>query len=69
MKKWIILATGVAIGALGGFLYWYYIGCLSGTCVITSSPFNSTIYGSIMGALLATMLKRDGKESPKNDHP
>lgn len=36
-------------GALGGFLYWYYIGCNSGTCPITSVWHNSAIYGAILG--------------------
>lgn len=47
--KWSI---GIALGAVGGFLYWYYIGCNSGSCAITSSPINSTLYGSMMGGLL-----------------
>lgn len=60
--KWII---GIAAGAILGFSYWYYIGCTSGTCAITSSPTNSTIYGALMGVLLANTFsgkrnKRDG---------
>tara|TARA_R110000823_G_scaffold3823_1_gene14485 strand:+ start:2273 stop:2431 length:159 start_codon:yes stop_codon:yes gene_type:complete len=36
-KKAIILTTiGVVIGALSGFLYYAEIGCISGTCTITS---------------------------------
>jgi hypothetical protein len=69
MKHWIILATGIVIGGLGGFLYWYYIGCLSGTCAITSSPINSTIYGGVMGALLVNMFKPSDKKKTQNDHP
>jgi hypothetical protein len=37
---------------LMGFLYWYFIGCSNGTCAITSSPINSSIYGMIMGFIL-----------------
>jgi hypothetical protein len=29
---------GVLIGAVGGYLYYYHIGCVSGTCLITSKP-------------------------------
>lgn len=47
--KW---SLGIALGAVAGFLYWYYIGCTSGTCAITSSPINSTLYGGFMGGLL-----------------
>lgn len=47
--KWII---GLSIGAGLGFSYWYFIGCNTGGCAITSSPVNSTLYGGLMGALL-----------------
>ncbi|MBX2946185.1 MAG: hypothetical protein KF725_10150 [Cyclobacteriaceae bacterium] len=47
--KW---SVGIVLGATAGFLYWYYIGCTSGSCVITSSPVNSTLYGGLMGGLL-----------------
>ncbi|MEG1574668.1 MAG: hypothetical protein RR293_03385 [Bacteroidales bacterium] len=50
-KNWLTL-TGVAIGAVGGYLYWFYVGCLSGTCIITSSPINSSLWGGAIGGLL-----------------
>jgi uncharacterized membrane protein YdjX (TVP38/TMEM64 family) len=55
-------AIGVCIGALAGYAYYYYVGCASGSCSITSSPVNSTLYGSLMGGLLFSMWK---KETPK----
>ena len=36
-------------GAILGFSYYYFIGCNSGSCVITSRPINSTAYGAFMG--------------------
>lgn len=50
-KNWRYLLGGV-IGSIGGYLYWYYIGCSSGTCPITASPTSSIIWGALMGALL-----------------
>jgi len=47
--KWIL---GVVAGAMLGFSYWYFVGCNTGSCAITSSPVNSTIYGGLMGVLL-----------------
>lgn len=41
---------------------WHYVGCLSGSCAITSSPVNSTIYGSVMGGLLFNMFKPTNKK-------
>jgi hypothetical protein len=58
MKRKAILVTviGVVIGAIAGYLYYYYVGCASGSCAITSRPVNSTIYGAIMGGLLFNIL-------------
>ena len=34
----------VAVGSLLGYAYYYFIGCNTGTCPITSNPFISTFY-------------------------
>ncbi|MBL7844183.1 MAG: hypothetical protein KF846_11065 [Cyclobacteriaceae bacterium] len=62
--KWSI---GIALGAAAGFLYWYYIGCTSGSCAITSSPVNSTLYGGLMGGLLLNIFesKKQSDETGK----
>ena len=54
---------GGLIGGIGGYLYWYNIGCSTGTCPITSSPVMSTIWGALLGALLLSMIL------PKNKRP
>ncbi|NWG29702.1 MAG: hypothetical protein HXY48_14390 [Ignavibacteriaceae bacterium] len=41
----------VILGGLGGFLYYNFIGC-NGSCAITGSPINSTLYGSLIGLIL-----------------
>lgn len=63
--KWMI--AGV-IGAALGFTYWYFVGCNSGSCAITSSPVNSTLYGLGMGMLTMNMFAGDRKnnEQQKN---
>jgi hypothetical protein len=33
-KKFLPEITGAVLGALGGFIYWKYVGCVSGTCTI-----------------------------------
>ncbi len=55
-QRIIFIAIGVVLGAIAGYLYYYYIGCASGSCAITSKPMNSTIYGSVMGALALDMV-------------
>ncbi|MFJ1323192.1 DUF6132 family protein [Capnocytophaga canis] len=59
VKKHLLTLIGIAVGALAGYFYWQQIGCNSGTCAITSSPVNSTLYGSVMGGLLFSMFKRE----------
>lgn len=68
MKKWfknnMLYMIGAVIGSIAGYLYWQQIGCDSGTCIITSKPVNSTIYGALMGALLFGMFKNESKKQP-----
>ncbi len=40
---------GLLVGAAGGYAYYYFIGCNSGTCPITSNPLSSVMYGSLIG--------------------
>jgi hypothetical protein len=53
---------GAFIGAISGFLYWKYVGCISGTCSITSSPINSTAYFALMGGLLFGSFKKQKQD-------
>lgn len=55
-RRWILLALGLGCGATAGWLWQHEAGCAGGSCAITSSPVNSTIYGAVMGALLVSTL-------------
>ena len=50
---------GVIAGAIGGYLYYHFVGCVSGTCAITSKPLNSSLYGAMMGGLFINMFKKE----------
>lgn len=54
---------GIVLGAMGGYAYYHYIGCMSGTCPITSQPLNSTLYGAMMGGLLLNTFKKEKKDN------
>jgi len=64
LKHWLKIA-GITVGALAGYLYYYYVGCVSGTCPITSNPYRMLIYGGItwIPSLRHVFTKKQSKES------
>ena len=45
----------VAVGAVSGYLYYKFVGCVSGACPITSNPFTAVLYGAGMGYLISRL--------------
>ncbi len=60
-KAALMPILAVLLGAAGGYAYYHFIGCSTGTCPITSSPYISTGYGALLGLLLAGGRKKPGK--------
>jgi len=58
LKTYHLTLAGLVLGAIGGFLYWKWVGCAGGTCAITSRPLNSTLYGAVMGSLFFNLFKK-----------
>jgi Family of unknown function (DUF6132) len=50
------------LGAFGGYAYYYFVGCRTGTCPISSNPWISTVYGAGMGLILTIGERK--KEQP-----
>jgi len=71
MKNWMqknkLYLIGALVGAIAGFLYWKYVGCLTGTCAITSNPIRSTIYGAVMGSLVLSIFNKSQKKRVQHD--
>lgn len=61
-KSIIKIVLGTTIGGLIGFSYYYFIGCKSGSCAITSNPINSTFYGVLLGFIWIFPSKRKDKK-------
>lgn len=59
LKNNWLLVVGVIAGTVAGYFYWELVGCESGTCAITSSPINSSLYGGLMGALFMNLFKKE----------
>jgi hypothetical protein len=61
LSKYKLTIIGIVAGAIGGYLYYHFIGCNSGSCAITSRPLNSTLYGALMGGLVLNIFKKENK--------
>lgn len=53
LKKILRPLLFTAGGALAGLIYYYAVGCSSGSCVITSNPLSSMLYLGLAGLLLS----------------
>lgn len=57
MMKPKVMILRIIIGALVGgglgFAYYKVVGCSTGTCPLTSNPLISSLYGMVVGALVA----------------
>lgn len=61
ISKYKLPLLGAIAGGLVGYAYYYFIGCNSGSCAITSKPVNSSVYGMVMGYLFFSMFTPDKK--------
>jgi len=57
----------VLIGAVLGYFYYYFIGCTSGTCPITSNPWISTMYGGLIGLIYVLPLSKRKEQKSESD--
>ncbi len=58
LLKHLLKLIGILVGMTGGYLYYFYIGCSSGACPITSNPYISVAYGGVMGYLVFDLFKK-----------
>ena len=56
VRTWIFWKPilSFVIGGILGFMYYYFVGCTSGTCAITSSPYGSIIMGGLLGVFITS---------------
>lgn len=54
-KKWMKPALFTLSGVLAGLAYYYFVGCATGSCPITSNPILSMAYMGLVGWLLSGM--------------
>jgi len=47
-------AAGILLGGIAGFMYYYFVGCTSGSCAITSNPVSSVLFGGVLGLFITS---------------
>jgi hypothetical protein len=52
MPAYLKLIIGALLGSAAGFAYYYFVGCSSGSCPITSHWYSSTLYGLVAGIII-----------------
>lgn len=65
----LLSVVGLFLGAAGGYIYYIQVGCVSGTCAITSNPWLSTAWGGAFGYLLLGMFKGKKENAGNPDSP
>jgi hypothetical protein len=62
-KSWRFWKPVIAFvaGGLVGYLYYFFIGCTSGSCAITSNPYMSILWGGLFGLFIVSSPCSRGK--------
>ena len=70
LRKYLPEIIGTVAGAAGGFLYWKYVGCVSGTCTIKSNWYLMIPWAAVLGYLAGSVagdLIRKRKRPPEQE--
>lgn len=70
LRKFLPEIIGTVAGAAGGFLYWKFIGCVSGTCTIKSNWYLMVPWGAVLGYLAGSVAGdfiRKRKKPPESE--
>lgn len=68
LKKTGKVVLPIAMGAVLGYAYYYFIGCNTGACPITSNPYTTTGYGALIGAIWALPTRKKPKTENEADN-
>ncbi len=63
--KWKKLIIFGVIGMAAGYAYYYFVGCASGSCPLTSNPYLMTGYGLGAGLVLGWDFKKRKPQKEK----
>lgn len=66
-QNWKKVGLYGLVGLALGYAYYYFIGCNSGSCAISSNPYLTSGYGLGAGIFMALEFGKKSKESRKQD--
>ncbi|MBZ0202957.1 MAG: DUF6132 family protein [Ignavibacteria bacterium] len=67
MKKYQKMLLFAVIGASLGYAYYYFIGCTSGGCPLTSRWYITTVYGMLGGIVMGIPPKQKAIDKSIDD--
>ena len=62
IKSSVPEVIGIVVGAAGGFIYYRNVGCSTGSCLITSNPWLTILWGAMIGYLAGSMFNKKNKK-------
>ena len=65
IKHWITISL-IIMGAILGYLYWFFIGCTSGTCPLKSIWYYNVLVGSVLGYLIGSSIQEKLDKTKKD---
>jgi len=68
VKKNLIAVLLIITGGVAGYSYYYFIGCSSGSCPITSNPYTSVLYGIFFGYMINSVINDKRIKRKENDN-
>ncbi len=56
-------------GGVAGFAWYYFVGCATGTCPISSNPYIMTAYGALVGVVVSAGSPRKKEKQDTSTPP
>ena len=54
-------------GGAAGYALYYYVGCATGSCAITTNPFSSVVYMAVVGILISLAFSKNKVRSAEKN--
>ena len=72
LKKYLPEIIGTLLGAVVGYLYWKYVGCVSGTCTIKSNWYFmipwAMLLGYLAGSIAGDLIRKRKRQGERSDN-